>query len=380
MKTAQLQYGSGKWIIGDLPEDFPAEKAQLVLVFGSGELVTKETIFSSIKARFPKADIVSCSTSGEIIHKEVYDDTLVVTAIFFEKATTQAVSVDISQSVDSYETGKTLMGMLNQDQLVSVFVISEGSFINGSELVAGFNSVNTNNIPVTGGLAGDAARFAKTQVGLNSAAKEGTVVAIGFYGEGLLVGHSSFGGWDEFGKERVITKSVKNVLYEIDGQKALDLYKEYLGPYVDELPGSALLFPISLRTDDSTKNLVRTILNVNESDGSMIFAGNMPEGSKMRLMKVNFEKVINGSSVAAINTASMHENNKANLAILISCVGRKLILQDRTCEEVEAAQKVYGDHTTITGFYSYGELSPFNPGSNCELHNQTMTITTFTEI
>ena len=270
--------------------------------------------------------------------------------------------------------------MLKQEQLVSVLVISEGSFINGSELVAGFNAVNPNNIPVTGGLAGDAARFAKTQVGLNTVAREGTVVAIGFYGPGLLIGHSSFGGWDEFGKERVITKSVKNILYEIDGQKALDLYKEYLGPYVDELPGSALLFPISLRTDDSTKNLVRTILNVNEADGSMIFAGNMPEGSKMRLMKVNFEKVINGSSVAAINTASMHQNHKPNLAILISCVGRKLILQDRTSEEVDAAQKVFGDHTTITGFYSYGELSPFTPGSNCELHNQTMTITTFTEI
>lgn len=380
MKTAQLQYGSGKWIVGDLPVDFPAEKAQLVLVFGSGELVTNQAIFSTIKDRFPEADIVSCSTSGEILHNEVYDDTAVVTAIYFEKAKTQAVSVDISKSVDSYETGKTLMAMLKQEQLVSVLVISEGSFINGSELVAGFNAVNPNNIPVTGGLAGDAARFEKTQVGLNTPAKEGTVVAIGFYGAGLLVGHSSFGGWDEFGKERVITKSVKNVLYEIDGQKALDLYKEYLGPYVDELPGSALLFPISLRTEDSSKNLVRTILNVNEADGSMIFAGNMPEGSKMRLMKVNFEKVINGSSVAATTTASMHDNNKADLAILISCVGRKLILQDRTSEEVEAAQKVFGESTAIAGFYSYGELSPFNPGSNCELHNQTMTITTFTEL
>ncbi len=380
MKTAQLQYGSGKWIIGELPEDFPAEKAQLVLVFGSGELVTSKAVYQSIRDKFPQADIVSSSTAGEILYKEVYDDTAVVTAVYFEKATTQAVSVDISQSVDSFETGKTLMGMLNQENLVSVLVISEGSFINGSELVAGFNAVNPHNIPVTGGLAGDAARFAKTQVGLNIEAKEGTVVAIGFYGSDLLVGHSSFGGWDEFGKERVITKSVKNVLYEIDGQKALDLYKEYLGPYVDELPGSALLFPISLRTEDSSKNLVRTILNVNEAEGSMIFAGNMPEGSKMRLMKVNFEKVINGSSVAATTTASMHENNKANLAILISCVGRKLILQDRTSEEVEVAQKVFGENTTITGFYSYGELSPFNPGSNCELHNQTMTITTFTEL
>jgi len=380
MKTAQLQFGSGKWIVNDIPSDFPAEKAQLVIVFGSGELVTSQSLFDDIKSKFPHSDIVSCSTAGEILHREVYDDSAVVTAVYFEKATIKSVSVDINKNVNSFETGKTLMSRLNQDDLVSVLVISEGSFVNGSDLVAGFNELNSKNIPVTGGLAGDAARFAKTQVGLNTVAKEGTVVAIGFYGTNLAIGHSSFGGWDEFGKERVITKSTKNVLYEIDGKKALDLYKEYLGPYVDELPGSALLFPISLRTNDADKNLVRTILNVNEEDGSMIFAGNMPEGSKLRLMKVNFEKVINGSSIAATNTTLMQQEHKADLAILISCVGRKLILQDRTSEEVEAAQKVFGDQTAITGFYSYGELSPFNPGSNCELHNQTMTITTFKEL
>ncbi|MBA4258608.1 MAG: histidine kinase [Chitinophaga sp.] len=380
MKTTQLQFSSGKWIMENMAADFPTEKTQLVLVFGSGELVTNEDLFIQIKSKFPKADIVSCSTAGEILDNEVYDDSAVVTAIYFEKASVKSVSVEINKNVNSFETGKTLMSLLNQDDLVSVLVISEGSFVNGSDLVAGFNELNTTNIPVTGGLAGDAARFAKTQVGLNTVAKEGTVVAVGFYGPSLLIGHSSFGGWDEFGKERVITRATKNVLYEIDGKKALDLYKEYLGPYVDELPGSALLFPISLRTNDADKNLVRTILNVNEDDGSMIFAGNMPEGSKLRLMKVNFEKVINGSSIAASNTASMHADHNANLAILISCVGRKLILQDRTSEEVQAAQKIFGNQTAITGFYSYGELSPFNPGSNCELHNQTMTITTFTEL
>ncbi len=380
MKTAQLQFSSGKWIMENMAADFPTEKTQLVLVFGSGELVTNEDLFIQIKSKFPKADIVSCSTAGEILDNEVYDDSAVVTAIYFEKASVKSVSVEINKNVNSFETGKTLMSLLNQDDLVSVLVISEGSFVNGSDLVAGFNELNRTNIPVTGGLAGDAARFAKTQVGLNTVAKEGTVVAVGFYGPSLLIGHSSFGGWDEFGKERVITRATKNVLYEIDDKKALDLYKEYLGPYVDELPGSALLFPISLRTNDADKNLVRTILNVNEDDGSMIFAGNMPEGSKLRLMKVNFEKVINGSSIAASNTASMHANHNADLAILISCVGRKLILQDRTSEEVQAAQKIFGNQTAITGFYSYGELSPFNPGSNCELHNQTMTITTFTEL
>jgi len=380
MKTAQLQFGSGKWIADQTPTDFPTDKAQLVLVFGSGDLVTSQSLFDDIRKKFPHADIVSCSTSGEILYNEVYDGTAVVTAVYFEKANVKSVSVEINKNVNSFETGKSLMSLINQDDLVSVLVISEGSFVNGSDLVAGFNELNANNIPITGGLAGDAARFSKTQVGLNGVAKEGTIVAIGFYGNSLAIGHSSFGGWDEFGKERVITKSTKNILYEIDGEKALDLYKEYLGPYVDELPGSALLFPISLRTNDADKNLVRTILNVNEEDGSMIFAGNMPEGSKIRLMKVNFEKVINGSSIAATNTTLMNKEHKANLAILISCVGRKLILQDRTSEEIQAAQKVFGNETAITGFYSYGELSPFNPGSNCELHNQTMTITTFTEL
>ena len=205
-------------------------------------------------------------------------------------------------------------------------------------------------------------------------------MAIGFYGSRLHIGHSSFGGWDEFGRERVITKSIKNVLYEIDGKSALDLYKEYLGPYVDELPGSALFFPLSMRVGDSDKSLVRTILAINEEEKSMTFAGNLPEGSKVRLMKANFDRIINGSSVAASKSLADGAKKSPELAILISCVGRKLILQERTYEEVKAAKNIFGPDTVITGFYSYGELSPFNTDSNCELHNQTMTITTFTEI
>ncbi|MDO9156890.1 MAG: FIST N-terminal domain-containing protein, partial [Sediminibacterium sp.] len=176
MKTAQLQFASGKWMVDQVPANFPTEKAQLVLVFGSGELVTSQSLFDNIQSKFPHADIVSCSTAGEILHKEVYDDSAVVTAVYFEKASVKSVSVEINKNVNSFETGKSLMSLLNQDDLVSVLVISEGSFVNGSDLVAGFNELNSKNIPVTGGLAGDAARFAKTQVGLNTVAKEGTVV------------------------------------------------------------------------------------------------------------------------------------------------------------------------------------------------------------
>jgi hypothetical protein len=244
--------------------------------------------------------------------------------------------------------------------------------------VSGLNEDKPEHVCVTGGLAGDAARFKQTLVGLNQTAADGKIVAIGFYGSNISVGHSSFGGWDEFGRERVVTKSTKNVLYELDDESALDLYKEYLGPYVDELPGSALLFPLSIKIGDDNANLVRTILAIDETEKSMTFAGNLPVGSKVRLMKANFERLIDASTNAAAE--SITEKGKApELAILISCVGRKLVLQERTGEEVEAARKIFGDDTAITGFYSYGEISPFNPNTKCELHNQTMTITTFTE-
>jgi hypothetical protein len=379
MKTTQLHYQSGKW--NKIPTTNEADplKTQLVLVFGAGIVVSDGQVYAHVKKLFPQADIISCSTSGEILADNVYDDTAVVTAIELEKSTVKSVLQKVSSGVNSYETGKSIMQQLNAENLATILVISEGSFINGSELVNGLNEVNVNEVPITGGLAGDAARFEKTQVGLNAPATEGNVVAIGFYGHTLQIGHSSFGGWDEFGKERVITKSDKNVLYEIDGESALDLYKQYLGPYVEELPGSALLFPLSMRTNDSGTNLVRTILTIDEEKKTMTFAGNLPEGSRVRLMKANFEKIIEGSSIAASKSVERGEKQHPDLALLISCVGRKLILQDRTAEEVQAARSIFGEATSITGFYSYGEISPFNPHTNCELHNQTMTITTFSE-
>jgi hypothetical protein len=379
MKTSQLHFINGNWKTHSRSDNFDDSLAQLVFMFGAGAAVSSPEVFNHVKNLFPKAEIVSSSTSGEIMKDAVYDESVSVMAIQFIDTKIRCAKTVVNKGSNSFETGKKLMEELKADDLVTIFVVSEGSFTNGSELVNGFNQNNPKEIPVTGGMAGDADRFQKTQVGLNEPASEGNVVAIGFYGKKLKIGHSSFGGWDEFGRERIITKSDKNVLYEIDGRNALDLYKEYLGPYVNELPGSALFFPLSMRVGDSDKSLVRTILAINEDDKSMTFAGNLPEGNKVRLMKANFDRIINASSIAATHSLIKDTKNTPELAILISCVGRKLILQERTYEEVKAARDIFGTETAITGFYSYGELSPFNQDSNCELHNQTMTITTFTE-
>lgn len=377
MHCKQETYINGTWNQVMLQDNFEANKCQLVFAFGATNLIGDETIYNYLRASYPNAEICSCSTSGEIIEDKVLDESVVVTALQFSKTSIKSVEINDVGKYSSFEVGKNLMHELSQEDLKAVFVLSEGTYTNGSELVEGLNHNKPDHIVVTGGLAGDAARFEKTVVGLNNVASEGNVLAIGFYGNSIQIGHSSIGGWDEFGRERIVTKSQKNILMELDNENALDLYKQYLGPFEVELPGSALLFPISLKSEEEGKNLVRTILSIDEEAKTMTFAGNLPEGSRVRLMKANFDKLIQASFEAATEAVA---ESPAEFALLVSCVGRKLILQDRIYEEVDAAREVIGKSAATTGFYSYGEISPLNNSTSCDLHNQTMTITTFAEL
>lgn len=376
MKIQQLQYIDKAWKIYMHSEDFDRMHCQLVLVFGEPSLITDTSVFNYLERSYPEAHIILSSTSGEIIHNDVFDNSVVVTAIEFDNTNIHCAETNINMHKNSYDAGLYLMQQLQQSDLSAAFIISDGTYINGSELVAGFNETNSQSVPVTGGLAGDGSRFTKTFVGLNQLPAEGVIVAIGFYGRQIQIGHGSFGGWDEFGPVRTITRSHKNILYEIDGRNAFDLYQDYLGPYKEALPGSAMLFPLSVKEPGADTAVVRTILNINEQHRYMVFAGNVPNGSHIRLMKANYNKLIEGSSRAAQHTLVTNPD----LAILISCIGRKMILRDRTEEEVHAVNEIFGTATCTTGFYSYGEISPFSTGSLSLLHNQTMTITTFTEL
>ncbi|MBL4578664.1 MAG: FIST C-terminal domain-containing protein [Flavobacteriales bacterium] len=355
-----------------------SESANLVLAFGSRSALSDSARFDEIKGFYPNAHILLGTTSGEILGIEVSDDTIALTAIQFESTTLKTASLRISEQQNSFEAGKTLASELLADDLVHVFVLSDGLQVNGSELVKGMSEALPSSISVTGGLAGDAANFEKTLVGLDSAPTDGNIVGIGLYGSSLKVGHGTQGGWDPFGPERIVTKSVSNVLYELDGQSALELYKTYLGDKASELPGSGLLFPLAIKESADSKAVVRTLLAVDEGEQSMTFAGDLPEGAVVQLMKANFDKLIDASAEAAESTLEKIGSD-AQLAILVSCVGRKLVLDQRIEEEVEEVQAVLGDDIKITGFYSYGEISPLNDGYSCDLHNQTMTITTFRE-
>jgi hypothetical protein len=376
---------AGGWTTGSHGLD-PGE-AQLVLVFGATSLLEDGQLMDEARRLWPGVLFAGCSTAGEIFDTRVTDDSLVATAFGFEHTGVKGAWVCLAQESDSFEAGKRLAAALPQSasdgtesgktDLAHVFVLSDGLNVNGSELVRGLTGALPAGVTVTGGLAADGARFERTLVFLNSAPEGRAVAAIGFYGSRLKVGFASLGGWDPFGPERLITRSTGNILYELDGQSALKLYKSYLGKHANELPASGLLYPLSLRPAPDGAAVVRTILAVDEKDQSLTFAGDVPQGRYARLMKANFDRLVDGASGAA--RSCLQATGSPDLAILISCVGRKLVLRQRIEEEVEGVREILGENTLLAGFYSYGEISPFASGAKCELHNQTMTITTFSE-
>ncbi len=362
-------------------------EAQLVLVFGATAVLANPTLLADLHSRYPGSLIFGCSTAGEIRDIEVSDDSLVATAIRFSGTRVLGASISLPDcNGDSFNAGERLAAALplslageGSEALKHVFVLSDGLRVNGSDLVRGLTSCLPGTVSVTGGLAGDGARFGETLVVHDGRADAGVVAAIGFYGRGLRVGFASLGGWDPFGPERLITRSKGNVLYEFDGQSALAVYKKYLGEHADRLPASGLLFPLSLRTRAGDVPVVRTILAVDEATQSMTFAGDVPEGAYARMMKANFDRLIDGATDAARASHGAIGKAPAELAILISCVGRKLLLKQRIEEEVEGVREVLGPGAVLAGFYSNGEISPFALGVRCELHNQTMSITTLAE-
>ncbi len=370
MIVAQARWSDGRW--DELPPPAPFD---LVLLFGSPSRLASGLI-DDVRARFAGAVVLGGSTAGEIVGARVHDDSLTLTAVRFARARVAAAEVRLAAASSSYDAGLRLARALDPNGLIHLFVLSDGTQVNGSDLARGLAAGLPAGVQVTGGLCGDGANFRQTLVALDGPAESGKVVAVGFYGAGLRIGVGSLGGWDPFGPERLVTRAVGNVVYELDGCSALELYKRYLGEHSTQLPASGLLFPLSVRSGDAP-GLVRTILAVDEAAQSITFAGDVPEGAYARLMRANTDRLVDGAQGAA--RICLSADAAPELAVLVSCVGRKLVLKQRVEEEVEAVRDVLGARTRLTGFYSYGELSPFAALGRCELHNQTMTITTFGE-
>ena len=351
----------------------------LVLLFGPSSLLDSDEPLRELLGDYPESVAMGCSTAGEILGTRISDDSVSAAIVRFDQTDLRMASARTQSADDSFAAGQDIARQLNASRLKGILVLSDGLCVNGSELVRGLNSEVSDSVVVTGGLAGDGDRFRRTWVLQDGHPQSGFVTAVGFYGDRVRIGHGSKGGWDRFGPERRVTKAKGNVLFELDGRPALQLYKEYLGDRASGLPATGLLFPLALRASAADpKSLVRTILAVDEQEQSLTFAGDIQEGALAQLMKANFDRLVEGASEAATSTKLATAGDSVTLAVAISCVGRRLVLGERTEEEIEATLDVLPKGTQQVGFYSYGELSPYASGT-CDLHNQTMTLTTLSE-
>jgi hypothetical protein len=375
MKIEHKRWQCGSW---EPPVSGKLTAAQLVLLFGCPSLLKERYLLQEIQRAYPKAHLLGCSTAGEISGTQVLDESLVATAIQFEHTALHGVRIKLKKGMSDFQAGELLAQELGKEGLVHVLVLSRGVNVNGSDLVAGLIRHLPPHVTVTGGLSGDGTRFQETLIVWEGKPETESIAVLGFYSKRLRVSYGSLGGWETFGPKRLITRSAGNVLYELDGKLALPMYKAYLGEHAKGLPATGLLFPLCLLTPDGSEPVVRTILSVNEAQQSITFAGDLPEGMYARFMRANFDQLVDGA-VGAAKTSYQPIRSSPDLAVLISCVGRKLVLKQHIDEEVKGVRAVLGERAVLTGFYSYGEISPFTPGATCKLHNQTMTITTFSE-
>lgn len=380
MQVQTNQYSeSGGWTS---PLDTAADHEQtLVLAFGASGYGERPGPIDDLLAAFPRSVLVGCSTAGEIAGAQVRDGTISVAVARFRHTRLRLAVAEIAAPDQSEEAGVQLARQLQGEQLRAVFVLSDGLGVNGTPLVAGLTRHLPADVLVSGGLAGDGSRFEQTWIVAGARPRPGIVCAVGFYGERLRVGTGCDDGWTAFGPRRVITRSSGNVLYELDHKPALDLYKEYLGELAEGLPGSALLFPMAIRAPGSTERpKVRTILGLDEASRSLTFAGDVPIGHEARLMRSSAENLIDSAAGAFAQAKEGIPETGRPLVISVSCVGRRLLLGERTDEELEAAAAAGAGLAAHLGFFSYGEISPRVAQGISELHNQTFTVTAFVEV
>lgn len=377
-KTLVHRHGEG-WL-APLPSEFDSPNT-LVLAFGATLYADHPDAFAELAAAFPRSVIAGCSTSGEIAGTQVSDSSISVAVACFTRTTLCRALTAVAGAGDSRAAGERLAAQLPANGLRAVFVLSDGLNVNGTALVEGLGGSLPSGVSISGGLAGDGSRFERTWVLDGSQPRQRHICAVGLYGDHVRVSHGCDGGWSDFGPERRITRSQGNVLYELDGQPALDLYKTYLGERAAGLPGTALLFPLAIRRPGATgEALVRTILGIDDAARAMTFAGDMPEGAVARLMRTNNDRLIDSATLAAVQASRAIAAGDAPLVISVSCVGRRLVLGERTEEEVETVALGAPARAGHVGFYSYGEISPALGGSGVsELHNQTMTVTMLDE-
>ncbi len=353
-------------------------KPNVVIAFANIEWANDPQLLKELKQHLPGIEIVGCSTAGEISNVGLFEKSMVLTAIRFESSSSKVQIMNEKVSADQRQSGRNLGQKLKDKNLRGLFLFAPGVTVQGSALLHGVKEAVGPDALLLGGLAGDSGKFVKTAVFHNDQTYSDHIIGLGFYGENIDFSHSSKAGFRSFGGVRQITKANDHIVFEIDGQPALKVYKESLGKHADDLPSTGLMFPLALlNNQQSETGLIRAVLGVNEADQSINLAGDVDSGTFFKLMRAENQSLIGGAQGAAEKVSKNATSD--SIGILISCVARRMVMGDAVEDEIDAALAELKNCQNVAGFYAYGEFGPFFSLVDCQLHNQTMTVNVISE-
>lgn len=333
----------------------------------------------ALNDKFPNSQIVGFTTAGHFFNETIHDSEAIYSAIQLEQSEVVCQSFNLNDFDSSEHLGVQIGRAFEKiEHLKGLTIISDGSVIDGTDLMRGINARINSSIPVFGGMAGDQGRFEETHVGLNEMPKPGNTVAIGFVGDRIQVKAACQDGWSKMGMEFTITKSEGNILYELDNENAYNtLYRLLESQNEEEFAVNTIRYPFQLSTAEKN-DIIRTPLAIDHENKVITYAGHMPQGQNVSLMKATAMDLLDCASGASEKIDPKKEENA--FAMAISCLGRRAVLDDLANEEYAEVKGVFGEKTNVFGFYSYGEYSRLNNENNhCLLHNQTFTVALVTE-
>lgn len=348
----------------------------LILCFSSIDEHSLKPFLSQLKQQFPIANIVGCSSGGDIQDTNITYSALALTFVQFENT-----KLDVKLTNLKHSTNQTIQFKhpLDENLLKHILVFTDLQS-NDFNFISRLQQELPKHIRVSGGVAAahELTKNNNTYIIYQNKTYKDAAVYIGFYGSQLSINCGSHAGWDSYDIERIATKVSGNILYELNGEKALKIYKSCLSKLNKKIEDSPFWHPVSIRIFEEERPIIRTVIGFNEEDDSIMFAGDIPLNCSVKLMKANLDRIITGAKKSA-QDCLIGQQSKPQLAILVSCIGRQVVLNKLINEELEIVKETLGDNCALSGYYSYGEFAPISKSSRGVLHNQTMTITTITE-
>lgn len=324
-----------------------SSKQHFVQVFmgdnDSSELLRVQQI---ILQSLPLASLISTSTSGEIIEGGMQDDTTVISISTFDATDVKTVLIE-GDSED--EIAIEVLSMISSTtKLVLVF---NNVFSNDGELLLNALETKLPDIKIAGGNAGDNGEHEYvTVVGANEKVSTSAIAVAIFDSDSLQVYNDYLFNWQTIGEPMQVTKSDKSTIYEINNQKAQDIYRTFLGNEVaNTLPSSAIEFPLIFNTDGI--DIARAPIALGEN-GELIMAGHIKQGDTV---KFGFGDVAK-NDINVAKTIKSFSQNPIESIFIYSCSARKYFFQDQLNSEFEMLQRI----APTSGFVTYGEFYRHN--------------------